>query len=135
MGPPVPDVEIAASPLTEPFFFVFGKMGMTKDDNFKPLHELPMSEGLESLRWMRRLSHVILLIAHAAEPLGNWAGELRAYPLHETIGPLVLQHSSKNSILPLFGIGQIPMGNERFLALQPFLTPVGMNVHLHLKLF
>jgi hypothetical protein len=64
MGPPVPHIEIAVSPLIEPFLFVFGKMGMTEDDNFKSLHELPMSEGLKSRRRMRRLSHMILLVAH-----------------------------------------------------------------------
>jgi len=66
MGPPVPDIEIAASPLIEPFLFIFWKMGMTEDDNFKSLQELPMSEGLKSRRRMRRLSCVILLVAHLA---------------------------------------------------------------------
>jgi hypothetical protein len=56
MGPPVPDIEIAASPLIEPLHFVFWKMGMTEDDNFKSLYELPMSEGLKSRKRMRRLS-------------------------------------------------------------------------------
>lgn len=105
MGPPVPHIEIAASPLIEPFLFVFGKMGMTEDDDFKSLHELPMSEDPESWRRMRRLSHVILLVAHLAEPSGDWAGESRACQMDEAIGPLVLQQPSKSSIPPLFGIG------------------------------
>lgn len=105
MGPPVPDIEIAASPLIEPLHFVFWKMGMTEDDNFKSLHELPMSESLKSRRRMRRLSYVILLVAHLAEPSGDRTGESGACPLHEAIGQLVLQHPSKSSIPPLFGIG------------------------------
>jgi hypothetical protein len=64
MGPPVPHIEIAAPPFIKPLFLLLGKMGMAEDDDFKSLSELPMSEGLESQRWMRRFSHVILLVTH-----------------------------------------------------------------------
>ncbi len=105
MGLPAPDIKIATSLPIEPLLFVFWKMGMTEDDNIKSLHELPMSEGLESRRRIERLFHVILLVAHLAEPSGDGAGEFWACPLHKTIGPSVLQRPSKSSILPLFWIG------------------------------
>jgi len=105
MGPPVSHIEIAASPLVEPFLFVFWKMGMTEDDDLKSLHKLPMSKGFEGRRRMRRLSHVVLMVAHAVEPSGDEAGNLRACQMNETIGPWVLQHPSKSPILPLLWIG------------------------------
>jgi hypothetical protein len=68
---PVPDIEIVASSPVEPFLFVFRKMGMTEDNDFKPFIELPMSKGLERRRRLRRLLHVILLVAHLAKPSGD----------------------------------------------------------------
>ena len=130
---PVSDIKVEAFPPFNPFFNLFRKMGMAKENDLKSLQKFLMGKGVKRLGPASFAIGMINLVTFAAHLQCGATAHAGTRELDQTKHPPAFDDGPEESILPLPGVRQVSMGKKGSLPTQLLLPTVGVNLNLHSK--
>ena len=130
---PVSYIQVETFPPFNPFFNLFRKMGMAKENDLKSLQKFLMGKGVKGSRVCSFAIGMIDLVTLAAHLQCDATAPAGTHELDQTKHPPAFDDASEESILPLPGIRQVSMGKKGSLPPQLPLPTVGVNLNLHPK--